>query len=69
MLPHGIATTADFSNDQPTELCHIQMVHALPEGFGTVENIIPDSEGRGVLLVDENGQETLAPVSCSFLGY
>lgn len=68
-LPHGIATTADFSNDQPTELCHIQMVHALPEGFGTVENIIPDSEGRGVLLVDENGQETLAPVSCSFLGY
>ena len=68
-LPHGVATTAEFDKDQPTELCHIQMVHTLPEGFGTVENIVADSEGKGVRLVDENGQETLAPVDCSFLGY
>ena len=68
-LPDDIATVSTFSKDQPTVLNHIQMVHPLPEGFGTVENIIPDSEGKGVRLVDENGQETLAPVDCSFLGY
>ncbi len=67
-LPHDIATTAEFSKDRPTELCHIQMVHALPEGFGTVENIIPDPESKGIRLIDENGQETFAPVDCSFLG-
>ena len=68
-LPHGIATTADFSKDQPTELCHIQMVHPLPGGFCAVEHIRYDSAKKGIWLSDAQGQEIFAPVDCSFLGY
>jgi hypothetical protein len=68
-LPHGIATTADFSKDKPTELCHIQMVHPLPGGFCAVEHIRYDSAKKGIWLSDAQGQEIFAPVDCSFLGY
>ncbi len=66
-LPGGIPTTASFSRDSSTALCHIQMAHPLEADFGVVESVERDDAGNGVWLINGKNQKTFAPVDWKFL--
>ena len=62
----GVPTTRRFSKDEPVTLRNIQVVAAVPEGFGLVKAIVP-SGGNAVMLTDENGLTATAAVDWTAL--
>ena len=65
LASEGIATSREFSADQPVRLRVVQAVAALPEGFGSITDIV-DKNGYAV-LVDEFGTEAPTATSTAYL--
>ena len=61
----GIATSREFHADQPVRLRVVQAVASLPEGFGSITDIV-DENGYAV-LVDESGTRVRTATSTAYL--
>ena len=67
LASEGIPTSRAFDTGTSTSIHHIQLVHPLEEGFGTVESVERDSTGESLLLSNSNGQTERVPVHWKFL--
>lgn len=63
----GIATSRVFRAGTAESIRHIQLVHPLPDGFGTVETASRDASGTGLQLVNKSGETDFVPVDWNFL--
>ncbi len=63
----GIPTSNTFEKENPTVLKHIQMVHPIDAEFGTVESIQRDEDGKGIFLINKEGEREFAAVNWKFL--
>jgi hypothetical protein len=63
----GIPTSRTFNRTEPVSIHHIQLVHPLPAGFGTVESVAPVAGQAAIELSNTQGERLSVPVDWSFL--